>query len=136
MLPDSKWCHLSEETNKIITLDSPPPHTLSAMQNDSVDIRPRFYSNATKEWILVDTGAQVSAIKPSPGDVIDPNIRLETVDGSTMPCYGKKTLSFKLGRKEYHQEVFISNTNETILGMDFQTKSMFTYSGVHMYLHR
>ena len=87
-----------------------------------MDIRPRFWDKVANEWVLVDTGAQVSATKKRPGDIIDPDIQLETVDGSKMPCYGKQNRTFRLGRKEYHQELYISNTNETILGMDFIKK--------------
>ena len=111
-----KWCPSSDNQNIMQTVDSPPtPAVLSSLQDEGVDIRPRFWDNISKSWVLVDTGAQVSATMPKPGDIIDPSIRLETVDGSKMPCYGKKTMTFRLGRKEYHQEVFITNTNETII---------------------
>ena len=59
-----------------------------AISNPEVDIRPRFYDNLSKQYILVDTGAQVSCCPPSPSDKIDPTVILETVDGSKMPCYG------------------------------------------------
>ena len=61
----------------------------------------------------------MSCCPPQVGDTPDPSLLLETVDGSLLPCYGKKTFTFKLGRKEYHQDVFITNTTEIILGMDF-----------------
>ena len=82
-----------------------------------VDIRPRFFDPLTKQWVLLDTGAQVSCVAPSPDDVPDPHLALETVDGSLMPCYGKKKLSFQIGRKTFHQTVYITNTSETILGI-------------------
>ena len=67
----------------------------------------------------MDTGAQVSCCPVTSGDTLDPSLSLETVDGSKMPCYGKKEFSFRIGRKTYHQTVYITNTSETILGMDF-----------------
>ena len=74
------------------------------------------------EWVLVDTGAQTSVLKPLPEDVIDPSLKLETVDGSEMSCYGKKKFSIRLGRKEFHIDAMVSKTTDTILGMDFLKK--------------
>ena len=71
---------------------------------------------------MLDSGSQVSAIARTPGDVPTPHLRLEAVDGSILPTYGKKTLSVKMGRKVYEQEVIVTNTTETILGMDFIKK--------------
>ena len=88
-----------------------------------MDIRPRYFDKAAKKWYLLDTGAQVSCCPPSPEDRLDPSVLLEAVDGSKMPCYGKKQLSIQIGRKMYHQTVFITNTSETILGMDFVLKN-------------
>ena len=68
---------------------------------------------------LVDTGAQVSCCPPTEGDTLDPTISLEAVDGSLMPCYGTKMITLKIGRKTYTQKVYITNTSEQILGMDF-----------------
>ena len=73
--------------------------TSAVAEDDEVDIRPRFFDNLTNQWILVDTGAQTSCVPPSPEDTIDPNIRLEAVDGSILPCYGRKTLTFRIRRK-------------------------------------
>ena len=93
--------------------------TLSTDPTADVDIRPRFLDPISKSYHLLDTGAQVSVCAPSPDDKIDHTLKLEAVDGSLLPCYGTKTKSFRLGRKEYHQKFFITNTSETILGMDF-----------------
>ena len=114
---DDKWC----PQNNITPADIIPSHqALSAIQNkEDVDIRPRFFDADNDRWVLVDTGAAVSVTPPSPDDKPDPNIMLETVDGSLMPAYGKKETVFKLGRKTYHQTLIVTNTSETILGMDF-----------------
>ena len=97
----------------------PPHQALATLQSEDVDIRPRFWDKPSQQWVLVDTGAQVSVCAPGPNDKIDPRVSLETVDGSKMPSYGSKQATFRLGRKEYHQRLVITNTNETILGMDF-----------------
>ena len=101
-ITDSKWC---PNESKITEDDIIPSHqaSLYALQNHDIDIRPRFYDNLSQSWHLLDTGAQVSCVPPSKDDTIDPSIKLETVDGSLMPCYGKKEISFRIGRKTYHQ---------------------------------
>ena len=111
-ISDSKWCLNDTES-------LPSPVQTSAIADAEVDIRPRFFDNLTNQWMLVDTGAQVSCVPPSPGDQVDPSLRCEAVDGSLLPCYGKKMLTFRIGRKTYHQPVMITNTTETILGIDF-----------------
>ena len=88
---------------------------MAAVQAEDIDVRPRFWDKIAQQWVLVDTGAQVSVTFPSPTDKVDPTVMLETVDGSKMPSYGNKQAVFRLGRKEYHQPLVITNTNETIL---------------------
>ena len=47
-----------------------PQEIASAVADASVDIRPRIFDGASKEFILLDTGSQVSTTKPGPNDVI------------------------------------------------------------------
>ena len=96
-----------------------PDEVAASSLDDNVDIRPRVYDNATQEWVLVDTGSQVSVIKPGPNDKVNPLLRLEAVNGTEIPCYGKKAHNVRLGRKTYHIDAVISDTTDTILGMDF-----------------
>ena len=83
----------------------PSHQALAALQTEDVDIRPRFWDKLSDQWVLVDTGAQVSVCAPGANDKIDPRVTLETVDGSKMPSYGSKDATFRLGRKEYHQKL-------------------------------
>ena len=97
-----------------------PTHQAFAAQvDDQVDIRPRFWDKKSNQWVLLDTGAQCSCAPPEPGAVPDPNLAVEAVDGSFMTCYGKKQQTFQVNRKQYHQQMIITDTTETILGMDF-----------------
>ena len=64
----------------------------------------------------------VTTLRRSPEDALDPHLRLEAVNGSEINCYGKKDYSIRLGRKTYHIQAVISDTSETILGMDFIKK--------------
>ena len=68
---------------------------------------------------MVDTGSQVSVLKPGPTDKVNPSLLLEAVNGSNMKCYGKKKHQVRLGRKTYEIEAVIADTNDSILGMDF-----------------
>ena len=76
---------------------------------------------------MIDTGSMVSVVAPKPDDVVNPQIRLESADGSLMDCYGKRQYTIRLGRKEYHIEAAISKTTDTILGMDFIMKYRFDF---------
>ena len=96
-----------------------PHQALAAVDNGEFDIRPRFFDKLSKAWILLDTGAQVSCSPPSSTDVPDPTLAVEAVNGSIMPCYGRRQQTFQSGRKQYHQLMTVTNTTETILGMDF-----------------
>ena len=82
---DTKWCQKDVVPDDVVPSHQAP---LFALQEADVDIRPRFFDNISKEWILLDTGAAVSVTKPGPNDKLDPTIRLEAVNGSAMKCYG------------------------------------------------
>ena len=94
-LPDSKQCQNNVIPPEVSTgagnYEVVPTHEVfSASLDETVDIRPRVWDNITKEYVLVDCGSQVSVLKPSPDDIVTPGLKLETVDGSEIKCYGKK----------------------------------------------
>ena len=97
-ISDAKWSQSILKSEDVI----PAHQAASFSAKDDLDIRPRYFDPLSKTWSLIDTGAQVSCCPPSPGDTVDKSLQLETVDGSKMPCYGKKTFSFRIGRKTYH----------------------------------
>ena len=105
----------------------PSEEVFASLADPDFDIRPRVFCNATQSWYLVDSGSQVSVLKPSAGDKVNPNILLEAVNGTNMKCYGKKQHSVRFSRKTYHIEAVISETNENILGMDFIAKYRFDF---------
>ena len=65
------------------------------------DIRPRLYDPATKRWMLVDTGAQVSVWprQDYPEAEEDPTLMLVAVNKSKIPTHGTKQRQIKIGRK-------------------------------------
>ena len=100
--PESKQSLSQSEINEtnIANYEVVPPEEVFAasLEDNDYDIRPRVFDNVSQTFSLVDTGSQVSVLRPSPGDTIEPHIRLETVDGSEMPCYGKKDHSVRFNR--------------------------------------
>ena len=93
----------------------PTEEVAAAILDDEFDIRPRVYDARLDTWVLVDTGSMVSCLKPTEEDVVNPNIKLETVDGSSIRCYGRKDYTIRLGRKEFHINAVVTKTTDTIL---------------------
>ena len=55
-----------------------------------VDIRPHIFDPVLKQFLLCDSGSQVSAFPPDPGDQPLKNAFLKAANGSRMDCYGHK----------------------------------------------
>ena len=71
---------------------------------------------------LVDTGAQVSVIPPSPSDrkYSHSTITLQAVNNTTIKTYGTHSLTINLGLRRTFRWVFvIADTETPILGADF-----------------
>ena len=49
---------------------------------EGLDIRPYLFDSNTKQHILWDSGSQVTAWPPEPGDKVDPKLTLRAVNGS------------------------------------------------------
>ena len=73
----------------------------------------------TNSLTLLDSGSQITVVKADPNDVLDSSINLESVGGDSLPCYGRTTISIKIGRKQYHMPAVKARVKETILGWDF-----------------
>ena len=74
----------------------PSDEIAAAAQDTDFDIRPRVYDARLKEWVLIDTGSQVSCLKPDPDATINPYLKLETVDGSEIPTIWQNRMFFHL----------------------------------------
>ena len=87
-----QWSQNSKIQEEKSDYEIVPSHEVfAASLDDSVDIRPRIWDGIAKAWTLLDTGSQCSVLKPSPSDVINPHILLETVDGSLLEWDVKNT---------------------------------------------
>ena len=70
---------------------------------------------------LVDTGADVSVIPPSPFERKHPqSLCLEAVNHTSIPTYGTRSLTLNLGlRRTFHWAFIIADVRKPILGADF-----------------
>ena len=87
-----------------------------------VDFRPHIYDPVLKEYLLCDSGSQITAIPPEPGDRVVPGLVLKAVNGSKIECYGYKEISVKIGRKSYPFKAIKAKVDATVLGWDFFRK--------------
>ena len=89
---------------------TPPPSELPAFQAvlwevgaQGVDMRPHIYDKFSGQYMLLDSGAQISACPPDPGDVEDPSMTLRAANGSPIPCDGTVSITVEF---ENHPTTF------------------------------
>ena len=85
-----------------------PPDELPAYKaihwrkgHKGVDLRPHLFDPDANQFLLCDSGSQVTAYPPEPGDKVVPGQYLKAVNGSKIECFGYKDIVVKIGRKEY-----------------------------------
>ena len=91
-------------------------------QEEELDMRPYLFDGNSKSYILLDSGSQVCAWPPDPGDQIDPTTKLKAVNGSGLKCYGFKEVDIKINRKTYPIRVIKTDVAKPILGWNFTRK--------------
>ena len=63
-----------------------------------------------------------------PADQVDNSVKLQTINGATFPCYGKRNLEIKFRRKVYIVEAaVIAKVKSPVLGWDFIWKCKFDW---------
>ena len=87
--------------------------------DSNVDVRPRLFDKASKQFRLIDSGSMITATKKLPGDKIDHSTRLIAVNGSQIQTYGTRQIEVKIGRKAYSMDAIICDISQDILGADF-----------------
>ena len=121
---DRKWAKIEEfrEPEFPVLSDSIMSCHASAAEWDpgqaGVDLRPHVFDAAASQFVLLDSGSQVSAYPPEPGDQ-ESGTFLKAVNGSRIKCFGFKQITIKIGRKEYHHKVIKANVSSPVLGWDF-----------------
>ena len=103
-----------------------PPESLPAFQAVEwevgalgVDIRPHVYDPVLQQWLLCDSGSQISAFPPDPGDKEDNTMFLKAVNGTKIKCFGQKDVYIKIGRKNYPFKVIKAEVKNPVIGWDF-----------------
>ena len=90
--------------------------------DEDLDIRPYLFDGNSKRHILLDSGSQVCAWPPDPGDVVDPAMSLKAVNGSKLKCYGYKEVQVRINRKTYDIKAIKTDVANPILGWNFTRK--------------
>ena len=111
---------------------SPPPSDFftaleaANMSGQDWDMRPHLLDKNTNSYVLLDSGAAVSAYPPDPGDQVDPSVVLKAVNGTKLKCYGYKDVDIKIGRKTYAIQVVKTDVSSPVLGWNFTRKHRLT----------
>ena len=125
----SVYCHKSKKWVKIkeighIPAGTAPPDRvhmsealLWAVGRQGVDLRPHLLYKG--HFHLCDTGSQVTAWPPDPGDQVDPSIRLKAINGTKLKCFGFKKVEVKIGRKTYGFQAVKAEVDSPVIGADF-----------------
>ena len=91
----------------------------AAGDSENSDLRPHYFDPVLKQSFLVDSGSQVTALPPDPGDIEDKSVRLRAVNGTIIKTYGFKEFSLKINRKSYPFKAIKAQVDKPVLGWDF-----------------
>ena len=83
------------------------------------DQRPHIYDPALQKFLLVDSGSQITAWPPEPGDKPIIGRHLRAVNGSRIKCFGTKKIDIKIGRKSYPFTAIKAEVDSPVIGWDF-----------------
>ena len=86
------------------------------------DVRPKVFDNITKKFVLLDSGSCVSCYPAGPNDVMDPSLKLRSVNGGTIDTFGTKKMTLRIGRKTYSIDAIIAAVPAQIFGWDIFRK--------------
>ena len=94
------WSHKVQESDKNLHRASPEVSLemsgiVAAAESSSSDLRPHYWDPVLKMDLLCDSGSQVTAFPPDPGDREDKNVILRAVNGTKIKTYGYKEVSSK-----------------------------------------
>ena len=88
-------------------------------KEEELDIRPYLFDSNSKQHILWDSGSQVTAWPPGPGDKVDPKLTLRAVNGSKLKCYGYTDVKIRVNRKTYDIKAIKTDVQSPVLGFNF-----------------
>ena len=83
---------------------------------------PIIKDHSSKKDVLLDTGSQVTLW---PATIVecrqptDRSISLVAANGSSIPAYGKRRMTFLFGNRKYAWDVIIAKVTRPLIGSDF-----------------
>ena len=93
---------------------------VAATENDpESDLRPHYFDPIMKRDLLIDSGSQVTAFPPEPGDIEDSNVILKAVNGTKIKTFGFKDITVKINRKPYKFRAIKAEVETPVIGWDF-----------------
>ena len=90
--------------------------------SEELDFRPYVFDSNTGQHLLWDSGSQVTAWPPEPGDKVDQSMTLKAVNGSRLKCYGFKEVDVRINRKTYPIRAIKTDVTSPVLGFNFTRK--------------
>ena len=93
----------------------------------SVDYRPHVKDANSGQFLLLDSGSQVTAWTPDEGDTPLPGMFLKAVNNSKIKCYGFKNVDIRIGRKNYSFKAIKADIAAPVIGWDFVDKYKLNY---------
>ena len=112
-------------SNRLKGLHENVPDTLPGIQavqwngRLNADLRPHLWDPQLQKFLLVDSGSQITAIPPEPGDKASNSSFLRAVNGSRIKTFGYKDITIKIGRKAYDFRAIKADIANPVLGWDF-----------------
>ena len=81
-----------------------------AASDHYTDVRPRMQDKFSGKFILIDSGAAVSCwpARQFPDAQVDPSRNLQAVNGATLPTFGTKSITFKVGNHIFTHDFILS----------------------------
>ena len=91
----------------------------SAEVDPNSDLRPHYFDPIMKIDLMINSGSQVTAFPPEPGDVEDSNVILKAVNGTNIKTFGFKEITVKINRKPYSFRAIKADVEKPVIGWDF-----------------
>lgn len=121
------WYHykFGKDARKCIkpfTYTTENPLLLASSNSGQAISRLILYDHLSRMDYLIDTGADVSVLPPSPPDLQNQSsaFGLVAANGTSIPTYGKRLVKVSLGlRREFPWVLTIANVTRPIIGADF-----------------